>query len=528
MATNRSVLTNALTQFFGKGITMITSLVIVKIITGFGADFYGDYVTAYEFLAFFGIIADAGLFAIAVKEISQSDSNNTPLVKGGLGGISQHHTPSFILGNILSMRLILIFIVSIIAVIAAQLVPQYSPQVKLGIYLTATSMALTIVAGTLSSVLQARMKIQYFTIGLVLGKIFLALSIYLLATTQSFPALEITNNHLLSTILQSPFYLFLIAGVASNLIFLIIVYHFARREIRIRPQFELDYWKQTLKVSLPYGLALILQTLYLRLDIILISILLGATATGVYGVAGRIMESFLVLGVFFGQSILPKISQEATQQLSNQTIDPSFNRSAESSQARNTLLWGIEKLLLIAIPITWSMWIFAPEIITILSSTDFISSPGFIGADTALKILLPTILFAYLNQLFTFTLVSKNRQNYLLIVNATALILNGGLNLYLLPSYGIIAAAATTVFCEVIVFSLLLREIQTQFSIFSRSKEDKKSTDRTQNLFIIIITNIVLFFFIYFTPLRNNLLYAGITAGAIYISLLYKFRKRLV
>ena len=104
---------------------MITSLIIVKILTGFGAGFYGDYVTAYEFLAFFGIIADAGLFAIAVKEISQSDSkNNSPLVKGGLGGIS--HSPSFILGNILSIRLILIFLVCGLAITITQLIPNYS------------------------------------------------------------------------------------------------------------------------------------------------------------------------------------------------------------------------------------------------------------------------------------------------------------------------------------------------------------------------------------------------------------------
>lgn len=488
MATNRSVLINALTQFFGKGITMITSLIIVKIITGFGAGFYGDYVTTYEFLAFFGIIADAGLFAIAVKEISQADSKQ-----------NTKHSPEFILGNVLSIRLVLIFLVCGLAILTTQLVPVYSEQIKLGIWLTATSMGLTIIAGTLSSVLQARMKIQYFTLGLVLGKIFLALATFLIA------------QGTVPQLFENPFFDFLFAGVLSNILFLIVVYYFAAKEVTIRLRFDLHYWKQTLRVSLPYGLALILQTLYLRLDIILISIILGAAATGVYGVSGRIMESFLVLGVFFGQSILPKIAKEAT--------------SCDKTSAQ-TLLWGIEKLIIISLPVIWGMWIFAQDIILILSSSEFLSHDGFIGADTALKVLLPTIFFAYLNQLFTFTLVSKNRQNYLLFVNATALILNGVLNVILLPKYGILAAAATTVFCEVIVFVLLFKEIQKQFHILKRDSE--RCQIRTKNLLTILLLNGALFSLVYFTPLRDELLLAAGICGFVYLGILYKLRKRFI
>ena len=159
--TNKKVFINTITQFLGKMLTITASFFIVKIVAEFGADFYGNYVTSYEFLAFFGIIADAGLFTIAVREMSKNPQKT-----------------AFILGNIFSIRLLLIIFVTILAGISAQFIPSYSPLVKTGIWITGVSMALTIIAGTLSSVLQSRMKIHYFSGSLVLGKIILAILIY--------------------------------------------------------------------------------------------------------------------------------------------------------------------------------------------------------------------------------------------------------------------------------------------------------------------------------------------------------------
>ena len=147
MATNRNVITNTLSQFGGKIGTVIASFLVVKIVSGYGTQFYGDYVTAYEFLAFFGVFADAGLFAIAVRDISR-----------------KAHKPDFVLGNILAMRLGLVALAVLVAGLMAQLIPTYSDAVKIGIWITGISMGLTIVAGSLSAILQARMKIHLFSL----------------------------------------------------------------------------------------------------------------------------------------------------------------------------------------------------------------------------------------------------------------------------------------------------------------------------------------------------------------------------
>ena len=152
-----------------------------------------------------------------------------------------------------------------------------------------------------------------------------------------------------------------------------LVVYFVQKEVIIHLKFQWEYCKKIIKTALPYGISLVLQTLYLRLDIVLISILLGSTATGIYAISGRIMESLLIIGVFFGQAILPKLSA-----IDDKKLSPEKNK-----QDKNLVLsWGIEKLFLLAMPIIIGGLFFAKDIILLLSSTDFTSEKLMVGADS--------------------------------------------------------------------------------------------------------------------------------------------------
>lgn len=472
MATSSKVLLNTGFQILGKIGSIAASLVVVKIISGYGQAFYGNYLTSYEFLAFFGVLADAGLFAVAVREMSRTPKRTAD-----------------ILGNILGMRLLLVFMAVILAGGIAWVIPGYDSEVKLGIWLTGISMALTIVAGTLSSVLQSRMKIYAFSGPLFAGKVLLALGVFLLAWYSGLEGTEL-------------FYAFLGAGIFSNTVFCALVYFFVSREVPIRIKVDLPYWRITLRESLPYGMALILQTLYLRADLVLISLILGAGAVGVYGVGARILESFLVVGVFFGQAILPKIASE----------------EADTKRTERTLAWGIEKMVLIALPCIIGGLFFAPEIIRIISSDAFISTPEFFGSDKVFALLLPAVLFAYLNQLFTFTLVAKGLQMYLLRVNALAFLLNAGLNIALLPHYGIGAAALTTIISEVLVFMLLFGRIRQHFCI----------PFLWGNWLRVLCICIIIWAELALTPVGGSLILSLAVCGITYVFFLWWWRRQLL
>lgn len=464
MNTKKQVLLNAAAQALGKFASIAASFIVVKIITGIGQEFYGNYVTTYEYLAFFGILADAGLFAIGVREISKNPDKTQK-----------------ILGNILSMRLGFIIIATVLAGTSAQFVYSYPPQVQAGIWITGLSMALTIVAGTLNSVLQARFQVYYFSLALFLSRLILAILVF--AITQH---AQLFGDNLFFTLLW--------AGVIANFCFVVVTAFFASRITPLRLFFDFTWWRHTLRESLPYGLALILQTLYLRIDLIIISLILGTASVGVYGIPARILDSLLVIGVFFGQAFLPKISQDEK--------DP--------EEVGHSIVWAMEKLLIISLPMILGLIHFATDIVLLLSNTQYLTTPDTIGADALVVILMPTIFFAYFNQLFSYSLIAKRKQNYLLWVNGIALALNAGLNIYFLEQYGVIAAAVSTVVCELIVFFLLSRQIALHFTLPFRKKQ----------LGAIFIANAVLFVQIYLTPLGSNLILAIAVGSFTYFGLL--------
>src|SRR3990167_1808204 len=156
MSMARKILSNTFIQIGGKIVGALISVVIVKLITNFlSVEGYGQYVSVYEFLAFFGIIADLGLFTIAVREMAKNEQPS-----------------EFILGNILSMRTLFSVGAMGLAILVAFIVPQYQgTYIPIGVAIASISVFFSILNGTVSSVLQIHLKMQYPTIALVVGKI---------------------------------------------------------------------------------------------------------------------------------------------------------------------------------------------------------------------------------------------------------------------------------------------------------------------------------------------------------------------
>ena len=66
MSIARKILENTFVQVLGKLITALLSIFVLKIITRYlGTSGYGDYTTIYQYLAFFGIIADFGILGLS-------------------------------------------------------------------------------------------------------------------------------------------------------------------------------------------------------------------------------------------------------------------------------------------------------------------------------------------------------------------------------------------------------------------------------------------------------------------------------
>jgi len=427
MNTARKVLSNTVIQVLGRLTTAAVSIIVLKLITVYlGKAGYGAYTTVYEFLAFFAIIADFGIFQIAVKEMSAHPEKR-----------------KMIFGNIFALRLALATFAMSLAIISAFLIPKYSnTPIPIGVVVASATTFLTIIFGTLSSILQVDLRMQWSVLGLIASK-FAALGWMLYAIFRWFP-----ENP------EMGFFQLLVAGAVGGIFQVLIVFFNVKNEISLR--FDFKFWKEILLKTLPYGAAVLLATIYVRIDVILLSLLRSQEEVGIYGVAARIMENLAVISIFFLNSTLP-------------TVARLFRDNHE--KLKKLLQYAFDFLLLIGFPIVVGGIILAFPIIALVSSPEFLSnfSEGFFGSDVALQMLLVAMLLAYLGNLFGFTLLAGNQQVKLMHVNAIAVVFNLLSNLVVIPIWGFRGAAATSIMSQIFVcilgFLFLRKMIAINFNL---------------------------------------------------------------
>lgn len=431
MSIARKILENTFVQFAGKIVTAVLSIFVLKMISGYlGTAGYGDYTTVYQYLAFFGIAADFGIFTITVKEMSK-DSKKIPQI----------------LGNVLGLRTALALLTMGLASIVVFLIPSYSDTViPMGVLIATLATIFTLLNGTVSTVLQVHLKMQYATIGLIIGKIvsvgYIGAVVYYLFVGNT----GIGFEHLLW------------AGVLGNLIMLLITTYYAKRFTKITYCFDFAYWRKIFFTSLPYGVALVLNNIYFRLDVLLLTMILphtktladgttscgtsicGDTEAGLYGVGMRFLEMLIIIPVYYMNSVLPVMTRFLEE---------------GSEKVRKIIQYSFDFLVATAMPIMVGGFILAVPIIRLISDEEFVSGTlHAYGSDIAVKFLMFAMFFSFINALFGFTLVVLNRQAQLMYINAACVLFNLISNLIVIPYWGFRGAAATSILCELFILVL--------------------------------------------------------------------------
>ena len=412
MSTAKKILGNTAVQVAGRAAMALISIAILKIITGFlGVEGYGMYSGVYEFLAFFGIAADLGLFTICVREMSKGEEDR-----------------NFIVGNIFGMRIGLAALMMMLATVSIFFIPRYSgTPIPLGVAISSLAVFLAILQGTVSSVLQVELKMQYATIGLVLGKV------VNLAWMAGVVFLFYKGNPG-----DPAFYQLLWAGVFGNLASFLFTYHYARKFAHVKPQMNKAYWKKIFTTAVPYGLALVMNMVYFRIDGIMILFMKGPKELGFYSPSVRMLEILSVMAVYFMNSVLPVLTRKMKEGM---------------AEAQRVAQMAFDFLYMVGLPMAVGLYLLSYSIIAMTTQPEFLSNipAGIYGADAALRILAFAMFFSYLNSLFTYSLLAVNKQNHLLWINGSAAIFNILANFLAIPGYGFRGAAFTSVLTEIFI-----------------------------------------------------------------------------
>lgn len=417
MSQARKVLSNTAFQVGGKLITAAISVVILKLITNYlDIAGYGQYAQVYDFLSYFAIISDLGLFTIAVREMVKDTAR-----------------VAFVIGNILTVRIGVAILALILAIGTAFLIPDYNnSQVAIGIAIAAAGVFLTIMQGTISSVLQIYYKMQVAALSLIAGKL-TTLGYIVYVVYFGFPENPLSGfPHLLA------------AGVLGAAVMYLITHVYVHKLTPFKPQINWKFWKDVIVTSLPYGFALILNNVYLRVNSLLIFFLRGDYEAGLYAVPMKILEILAIIGLYFMNSVLPGLTTTMKD---------------NPARARVMIQYAFDFLVMVSVPMMVGVIVLAYPIIFLISKKEYLSrfsaTENFYGSDIALKILVLAIFFQFLIGLFSFILIASHNQNKILAVNSGGVLFNLAASYFAVKAYGFRGGAVCSVLVEIVVMILM-------------------------------------------------------------------------
>jgi len=395
MAIARKIAYNVIFNVITKIISTILALVGIGFITRYlGKEGFGDYSTVLAFFAFFGSVADLGLYSITAREISRPEADEKKIVS-----------------NALALRLTSSLLVFLITPLFIYFLP-YSSEVKIGILIVAASFVFSTTYMVLNGIFQKNLAMDKVASAEVLGKLLQILII------------------ILAVKLDLGFIAIVFSVLAAMLLNFAIIVFLARKYVSLSLQFDFSYWKKFLVEAAPLGFSSLIIFIYFKIDTILLSILKTATEVGIYNAAYKVMENITFFPAMIIGLIFPLLSKYI------------FSDKKEFSRIANETL---KVFLILIVPLVLGTVFLADGIIHLIGGDAFAASASI------LRILIFALVFIFFGNLFNSILIAGNHQKKLILPLAFCAIFNISSNLLFIPIFSYTAAAFTSVATEFFV-----------------------------------------------------------------------------
>lgn len=391
------------------------SVVTVKFVAlGLSKELAGNYNSAYGFLQIFGIVADFGLYAVSVRELSRAKRKDD------------------VLASLIVLRLSILILSLSAALGIVWALPQWrGTPLPLGVTIAALVPLLTLLAGILRTVFQVTYTMQYVFIAEVSQRILTATGIGIVVL------MGLSNSDDVFY-----YYLFLFIGGIGALLLFVLSLVFASRLIPLHVRASRTEVLRLLKCASPYGIAFLCIALYRQCDITLIALLRPdyELQNAYYGFAGRITEMTYLIPTFVLNSVLPAVSDTQTTEDQKATL--------LGKTFALTVLCGSISLIF--------CFFWARPLIELLTSSRYLSSAGQVGSDTALALLsVPALLNGIV--LFCFyVLLTRDKWKRLVATMLVGVAVSLTSNVLLIPSLGFVGAGTTAIIVNTILVALLL------------------------------------------------------------------------
>lgn len=423
-----------------------------------GAEGYGTLAFALAFTGLFAIFSDFGLSTLMIREISR-----------GKNLVGKY------VGNIVIMKIILALATFALIVIIINLLG-YPKQTVDIIYLFALYVVFNAFSQIFYAVFQAFEKMEYQSIGQILyGSLLLTGSLLIIHFGWG-----IIDFALLYSIIS------LIVLFYSALIY---VKKFAL------PQFEVDwvFWKRLIKYAWPMGGMGIFIVIYFRIDVIMLSLIVGQGAVGLYSAAYQLSETTTIIPTMFITAIFPVMSR--------------FYKDSKSSFMK-TYAKSTKYLFFIGVLVAFIITLLAEPIISLVFGIKFS------GSVFALQIIIWSAALMYITMLQGNTFIQVNKQIFSFKITIVAAIFNIALNLLLIPKYSFIGASLATVVTELFCFI---------FGLYFLNKWGYKIKviDTLLPTFLALLGAVTISVLLIKLNI-HNIIFVAVIASLIYVLIIYK------
>ncbi len=400
----RVVATSTLWQLASQCVMAALSILTVKFVAlGLTTELAGNYNTSYGYLQLFGILADFGLYAVAIREVSHARERGE------------------VLGGIIILRCFTLILSLGTALSLAWTVPQWhGTPLPLGITIAALVPLFTLVAGAVRTIFQVTHTMHLVFIAEVTQRVVTAALIGL------FILLGIRGSSDLHV-----FHLFLfIGGIGAFVLFLLSMI-FSTRIITVPLCWDPTLLRGLLRTAIPFGLAFLFMAVARQFDITLIALLRPdfELQNAYYGFVIRMTEMGFLIPTFLLNSVLPLLSR----------------KHAGGEELSGTLGKTILSILLISsiAALTAAFW--ARPLTQLLTTDAYLSTLQQPGSDTALLFMSVPLFLNGLILYSFYILLLEHRWRALVFVLAMGALLSLALNVALIPFYGFLGAAATSI-----------------------------------------------------------------------------------
>lgn len=416
MSSTRAIAENTAAQMIGKILSTLLGLLALGMMGRYlSTEQFGWYITTISFLGFVGILVDFGLVPVTAQMMSQSPPREW---RGSARQAENPETEYYaqLFRNLLAYRFFTALLFLGLAPLAALFFP-YPNEVKIAIGFTAIAFLGTAMNQVLIGLYQQKLKTHIVAIGEVVGRIVLVLGLFFVIKT------------------GQGFFPVMIAVSASAIAYTKVLWIRATKEQSAGFAFDWHIWKAITKKMWPIAIAIMFNVIYLKGDLIILSLFRDQVEVGVYGAAYRVIDilaqtAMMVMGV-----MLPLLAYQWSRDQKE-----SFKHYYQQS---------FDLMMAFAVPMLVGLVVLALPLMRFVMGEDFIAS------GKPLQILALAIFGIYLGAIFGHAAVAINKQRAVLpIYIATAIVTLTGYLIFI-PTFGMFGAAWMSVFSELFAGFLL-------------------------------------------------------------------------